>query len=420
MGDNGMANNHANNASVTYPFNKDAIELSKNYNNGNYGLWFNKFIPISSGGKFRTCDENGGNQVVEYYKKFYDKNKNAVVNKLLEHKHFNQCCFCKSFNKQFEVFIITAELISPLITGIGQTHPNEVGMTFDHTLGIPYIPASSIKGIARFSHTLDLLVDLSNKHPDEIKKDKNNEEYFDDEAEWTHISKIFGKGGNKDNNGNIGNVIFLDAYPESVPTTLSVDIMNPHYGKYYSGKKPPADYLNPKPKKFLTVAKGTKFIFRYMINKAKSSELKELAKTALKKALTEEGVGAKTAVGYGLFKIEGCDELESVKKLFEKEEQERKEQERVKKIEELAQMKNREARNNMSEVEKICHELRNQYDESKATKIYRDLDSYNGEDKIKIAEALKEAYIKDGKWDKKVKSAKQEEKVKKIKSILNE
>jgi len=30
-------------------------------------------------------------------------------------------------------------------------------MTFDHNLGIPYIPASSIKGIVRFAHTLDLI-----------------------------------------------------------------------------------------------------------------------------------------------------------------------------------------------------------------------------------------------------------------------
>ena len=40
----------------------------------------------------------------------------------------------------------------------------------------------------------------------------------------------------------------------------------------------------------------------------------------LEKALTEEGVGGKTAVGYGLFKIDGdsYDEPKSIKDLLEK------------------------------------------------------------------------------------------------------
>ena len=412
-----------------YPVNrciKLLLENKESFKNGNFGLRFNKFIPISEpigNDKFQACGENGEkNTAVDFYNEVYNNNKNSdKLHILLKDKHYSQYSFYKSklYEEKYEVLIITAELISPLITGIGQTHPNEVGMTFDHTLGIPYIPASSIKGVVRFSHTLGLLGDLSSKHHDEIKKNKNNEEYFDDEAGWTNISEIFGKGGNKDNESNMGNIIFLDAYPESVPN-LSVDIMNPHYGEYYSddtGKTPPADYLNPIPIKFLTVAKGTKFIFRYMINKAKSSELMKPAKAAIKKALTEEGIGAKTAVGYGLFKIDGYDEPVSVKDLIKKKEEERK-----KKIGELAQIKEINEINNMSEVDKICYILKNDYNEKRAGDICRDLDSNNNEeDKIKIAEALKEAYMKIRKWDKKANlSDKQKEKVKKIKSILNE
>ena len=386
------------------------LENKESHKNGNFGLWFNKFIPISEpigNDKFQACGENGEkNTAVDFYNEVYVyNNKNSdKLRDILKNKHWFQYSFYKSYEEKYEVLIITAKLISPLITGIGQTHPNEVGMTFDHTLGIPYIPASSIKGVVRFSHTLGLLGDLS-------------EEYFDDEAEWTNISEIFGKGRNKDNESNMGNIIFLDAYPESVPN-LSVDIMNPHFGEYYSGNKPPADYLNPIPIKFLTVAKGTTFIFRYMINKAKSSELMKLAKAAIEKALTKEGIGAKTAVGYGLFKIEGNDEPESVKKLIKEKEKERKI-----KIEELAQIKENNEINNMPEVDKICYKLRNDYDEKSASEICDALDSYtyNEEDKIKIAKALKEAYIKHGKWDKKDSlSDKQKEKVKKIKSILNE
>ena len=414
-----------------YPFNgcikllleNLLLENKESYKNGNFGLWFNKFIPISEpvgNDKFQACGKNGEkNTAVDFYNEVYVyNNKNSdKLRDILKNKHWFQYSFYKSYEEKYEVLIITAELISPLITGIGQTHPNEVGMTFDHTLGIPYIPASSIKGVVRFSHTLGLLGDLSSEHhPNEIKKDKNNEEYFDDkddEAEWTNISEIFGKGGNKDNESNMGNIIFLDAYPESVPN-LSVDIMNPHFGEYYSDNIPPADYLKLNPIKFLTVAKGTKFIFRYMINKAKSSELMKLAKAAIEKALTEEGIGAKTAVGYGLFKIEGNDEPESVQELIKEKEKERKI-----KIEELAQIKENNEINNMPEVDKICYKLRNQYDESMAQKIYSGLDSYNEEDKIKIVNELKEAYIKDEKWKNNGPSKKQKEKIKKIESILN-
>ena len=413
---------------IIHIFNKEIIEktLSENYKNGNFGLWFNKFIPLSDNNtNFHPCNQNGEeNSAVEYYKKVYDNIKNNnYTRELLDNKHYNQICFYESFKKKYEIIIISAELISPLITGIGQTHPNEVGMTFDHTIGIPYIPASTVKGIVRFSHTIGLLDDLRENHLNEIKKDKKNEnnneiyEYFNDEAEWTNVSKIFGFGGDK---GNIGRVIFLDAYPEAIPE-LYVDIMNPHYGYYYSGKEPPADYLNPNPIKFLTVAKVTKFIFRILINKTHNElkdnqKLKDLVLNAMKKSLEEEGIGAKTAVGYGLFKIECYDEPMSIKNLISKRKAEK--AEKIKKLEEQKKIKEIE---NMSEIDKICYKIDSEYEENYAMDILKKIDNYNTEDKIKIAKALKEAWIKKCKWDKKDKlSSKQEKKVEKIKSILNE
>ncbi|WP_277950180.1 type III-B CRISPR module RAMP protein Cmr6 [Dissulfurispira thermophila] len=110
---------------------------------------------------------------------------------------------------------------------------------------------------------------------------------------------------------------------------LEVDVMNPHYGDYYQGKEksnkpvPPADYLNPNPIPFLTVGKDTKFEFTVGMKKLKQAreilkngssrlisecegltvekKLHEIAISWLKKALTQHGIGAKTAVGYGYF-----------------------------------------------------------------------------------------------------------------------
>ncbi|MBF0226068.1 MAG: type III-B CRISPR module RAMP protein Cmr6 [Desulfobacterales bacterium] len=81
--------------------------------------------------------------------------------------------------------------------------------------------------------------------------------------------------------------------------------MNPHYGNYYGDDEAitsPGDSLTPNPIKFLTVQSGATFIFRAIA--PKKDELSDKVKAALKKALTEDGVGAKTAIGYGIFEIE--------------------------------------------------------------------------------------------------------------------
>ncbi|MCX7948452.1 MAG: type III-B CRISPR module RAMP protein Cmr6, partial [candidate division WOR-3 bacterium] len=93
-----------------------------------------------------------------------------------------------------------------------------------------------------------------------------------------------------------GKVIFMDAYP-SGDIKLKIDIMNVHYPDYYSGNKPPADWQNPNPIKFLTV-EDTSFTF-YLISK--DIELLNKAKILLKEALEEQGIGAKTSIGYGIF-----------------------------------------------------------------------------------------------------------------------
>ncbi len=99
-----------------------------------------------------------------------------------------------------------------------------------------------------------------------------------------------------------GSVIFLDAYPERVPD-LVIDILNPHYPDYYSKSKFPSDNQNPLPIRFLAVARDTVFIFRAIVKKH-DAELLQLVLKAFHNALCVEGVGAKTAIGYGRFTIQ--------------------------------------------------------------------------------------------------------------------
>ena len=168
-------------------------------------------------------------------------------------------------------------------------------MVFDHNLGIPYLPSSGVKGIARFAYTLSIW--RAGVPETSMDQDREGASFFKDD-EYEPIYVLFG------NQKNRGKAIFLDAYPKDVPD-LRVDIMNPHYGDYYSDEtkqKPPADYLSPNPIKFLTVAAGTTFIFRAVVEKKEG--LSDMVHLALTKALTEEGVGAKTSVGYGRFVLD--------------------------------------------------------------------------------------------------------------------
>lgn len=303
---------------MAFPFYKNLQEASGSITGGNFGLWYNKFIPISNFDACKASDEKGNkDNAVRYYHDKYNKIRKDTINKLLDKKHFDQANFCNALSFKYETVILKAKLKSPLITGIGETHPHEISMVFDHNLGIPYIPASGIKGIVRFAHTLSLLFDKDGNFTDKYIEEEKGKEVIKENNEKTSIPQLFGTQEKR------GRVIFLDVYPEKMPD-LHIDIMNPHYGDYYSDDKhktPPGDYLNPVPIKFLTVAKDTVFMFRALVDKD-GAGLPEKVKGALRKALTEEGVGAKTAVGYGLFdqlKEEESDSvIESIKKKEEK------------------------------------------------------------------------------------------------------
>jgi CRISPR-associated protein Cmr6 len=286
---------------VFYPLNKEQNQLINNFSNGNFSLWYNKYVLLSDDKSFKASDLNGKtDKAVNLYKDQFERMKKGSE-KLLKNKHIQQIDFCRKFSEKssLECTSVHAKLKSPLVVGIGQTHPNEISMTFDRNIGVPYIPSSSIKGVARFAFILSQIL---NDDYTINERFENKEEI--DLDELGDFVKLFG-GENKVKTDKTesfkGGVIFLDAYPADLPF-LKVDIMNPHYGEYYKDEKgiiPPADYLTPVPIKFLTVKEGAEYVFRIVGNK----EFIGQAKEALKKAITEEGVGAKTALGYGLFDI---------------------------------------------------------------------------------------------------------------------
>jgi len=379
-----------------YPCNKAIKDIITQSYSGNFALWYNKFIPVLSptGNKnyYKPCNNQGkAEDSFKFYIDKYNSYKNQVSSNLKQ-KHNEQKEFMIANHNFYDLIEITATTKTPLITGIGQSHPTEVGITLDYNLGIPYIPASTIKGLLRVTTTIQSLNDIDKNKVNVDKKGK----YFISDTDIQEVSYYF--GGQE----NSGNSIILDAYPKEVPD-LDIDIMNPHYSKYYQGDTPPADYLEPTPIKFLVVKPGTLFIFRILVNK-NNKEIKNL-KDILIKTITGEGIGAKTAIGYGLFTdIKATD--------FSQEIHERNNQ--------LKKEKEMQLLENMNETDRYIYELSNfteqTSDFNKAVEIYNKLDSFNNEDKIKIAKALQEYFKRINKWDRG--NEKQINKVKKIKSIL--
>ncbi len=175
-----------------------------------------------------------------------------------------------------------------LIAGLGRKGPLEVGFTF-HRYGFPILPGSSVKGIARAYAWLI-----------EERRDTDPDPNLD-------FIAIFGrapKEGEDDSLAQTGAAIFFDAIPGRLPR-LELDIMNPHYPKYYQGDgAPPTDGQNPIPVYFLTVASNTEFRFavgwRGPLDETGRRQ-QALAREWLLGGLTRLGAGAKTSAGYGYF-----------------------------------------------------------------------------------------------------------------------
>ncbi|MBC8391014.1 MAG: hypothetical protein H8E17_00390, partial [Deltaproteobacteria bacterium] len=118
---------------MVYPFYERLQNLSKNMTSGNFGLWYNKFIPIDSFESCKISDERGNDKnPISCYHEKYNKIQKDNIRKLLDRKHLDQAGFCDTLSAKYETVSLKAKLKSPLITGIGETHPHEVSMVFDH------------------------------------------------------------------------------------------------------------------------------------------------------------------------------------------------------------------------------------------------------------------------------------------------
>lgn len=313
--------------------------------------------------------------------------------------------------------IIRGNLERGILPGFGAVHVNETTVTIHQTYGMPYIPASSVKGVVRKWFINEF---LDGKEEYLLADTKEIPEYLRDHVE---IGKLmFGAESQR----GIGQ--FYDIYLHencllrpNMQVSLFRDYYNVRSDKMASdtmGTNPFAnfyevnvDYANVT----VSISPLTKTAYDY-------KTLLRILENWTSNALEQLGVGAKTATGFGRFSNmkNVTDEMtEAMRQEIERAERKRKEEEEKRRIE-LEQIKLREKLEQMSPEERLIHEInmlttdQHDGDRSKGELYQQVLEQENKG----AAKALQVYWEKTGNWNARNASRKQKEKIAEIKKLL--
>ncbi len=259
------------------------------------GLWFEHFFNEYDD-SWNVNGENAKKNWIKTVEGFCGDKDQLETNAILQRQ------LCTDLNGKSKAFKNNWHFI----TGMGNPHPVENGMSWHPTLGVPYLTGASVKGLVRAF--VEEWSDLSSN----LKKEM--------------IYRWFGsdhKAPDKQEKENqAGCFIFFDALPIK-PVTLHTDIMTPHMGNWYSdggeissdtprdtknsyAEALPADWHKPVIIPFLVVKHASlqfSIAPRPHANISPEDIQKELPEVMkmLDNALEYLGGGAKTAAGYGRF-----------------------------------------------------------------------------------------------------------------------
>lgn len=175
-----------------------------------------------------------------------------------------------------------------LIVGLGQKGVIEAGITLERTWGVPYLPGSSLKGVA--AAAAHLLTDHDAWH-----------KASDGGTPGESFAQLFGTTEQR------GKVIFHDAWwlPNlERQKPLAHDIMTVHHPNYYQRSVDDRDFIppdgtdSPNPISFITTSQS--LCFAVALEAApEDSAWYDAAWQLLTMGLEELGIGAKTNAGYG-------------------------------------------------------------------------------------------------------------------------
>lgn len=325
----------------------------------NFGLWYDKFCNKWEKGKNNMWEFRQKAQWISEAETFHFQ-----ATDLLEEYILRRLRMVAALNGRFWVF----ETETPFVTGMGRAHPVENGIAWDYSLGLPFIPGSSIKGALKAS----------------------NRQYFDGKFDISESERIH----------------FMDAIPVTSPSLIG-DVVTPHYGPYYQGETAPGDWFDPTPIPFLTVKERQRFLFSIV----GSCQHHDMIEQWLEATLKWAGVGAKTSSAYGRF-IRVKSEEQRLQAKLETFLAKRQQEERVRSLNPVEQEMDADG----------YHDNAQRFMETMTQKwLPRMEDAATTEgDRLVIAQKLKDWYLihKSQEWKKP--NRKNEQKISRIKKILGE
>ena len=256
----------------------DDIEPNIQVNpNANFGLWFERYFNFYNNDWLVEPDSKSN-----FLEVFSSNVGSSTMGDAANLKSFSVRQHALAVSQQGKSGVMKADW--HWVTGLGNSHTVETGLTWHRTLAAPYLPGSSVKGLVR----------AWLEQQDDPDKAKIHQWFGSESKDPKHCTERETQGGQ---------VIFFDATPFT-PVEIHLDVMTPHNNKWLMEENPtldsaPGDWNEPIPVFFLS-CKNTKLHFS--IAKAQHADdslnIDEVWQ-ALEESLDYLGVGAKTGAGYG-------------------------------------------------------------------------------------------------------------------------
>lgn len=228
-------------------------KLSGSLKSAHAGLIMQRGLAIWDSGENKDCKQDVINRVSqiqpsELYKKAYNR-------------------WVQTTSKKENCAFLTAQIVGRLYTSMSGATTLETGLTTQHTYGMPMLAGSSVKGaVAAYAEKIGLSKPI--------------------------CQILFG------DNDNAGAVIWHDAWwiPNS-GKPFTGEIVTTHHQDYYNGKQiTPDEMESPIPNQQIA-CQGSFYFVVEGVNPAWANFACDL----LLQTLQEQGMGSKTASGYGYF-----------------------------------------------------------------------------------------------------------------------
>lgn len=286
---------------------RDALQANRGKCDS-WSLYFDKFSGYS------TKKEPILKKVITHYN---DRKSQVLLQTVIE-KRYVQFQQLATTRKMRFIFLSNR---SRLLVNMGHSCVLEnVGFSFEHITGLPYVPGTALKGVVSNWAMWEANGDAA--FEDDLPNFESNRAKVDPK-----IIDIFGAN---EGDAEQGKINFYGIFPLKVPS-LEIDILTPHGRKVI-------------PNHFLTVGTGTIWMIPIALNRGPESLLDEVERL-IEEALKNYGVGAKTASGYGKFETPIKDKLDqltqSLTAVAERHKQQEKEAQRKQKL--LAEKEKQEA-----------------------------------------------------------------------------